>query len=134
LIISGPNIERNKSIDTDVYVQDIMPTVLELAGISKPEFVDFHSLIPLSKGEPGNLTSVYGAYTLRQRMIRSDGFKLIAYPRASKLRLYDIKNDPLEMNDLTDDPMFKGTKDKLWEKLLALQKSMNDPLDLESFY
>lgn len=134
LMISGPDIEQNKTIETDVYVQDVMPTVLELAKISKPEYVDFHSLIPLTKGKKGRLASVYGAYTMRQRMIRADGFKLIAYPSANKLRLYNLENDPFEMNDLSNDPSFAKKKDDLWQELLALQKKMNDPLNLEAYF
>lgn len=134
LLINGPGIAQNKKIDADVYVQDIMPTVLELAGISKPQYVDFHSLIPLTKGAAGNYPAVYGAYTMRQRMIRTDGFKLIAYPRAKKLRLFDMKNDPLEMNDLSEDKAFKSIKNRLWQELLSLQKKMNDPLNLETYF
>jgi len=134
LIISGGNIPKNAKAATDVYVQDIMPTVLELAGVDKPAYVDFHSLLPFTKGQTtGNYTSIYGAYTMKQRMIRSDGFKLIAYPSANKLRLFDMKNDPLEMNDLADNDDFKTEKDKLWLALLLLQKEMNDPLNLEEY-
>jgi arylsulfatase A-like enzyme len=134
LIISGRNISQNKAVETDVYVQDIMPTVLELAGINKPAFVDFYSILPFTKGQgTGNYPSIYGAYTMKQRMIRSDGFKLIAYPRAKKIRLFNLNDDPLEMNDLSDNTDFKAEKDKLWAALLLLQKEMNDPLNLEEY-
>lgn len=134
LIISGGDIPKNEKTAADVYVQDIMPTVLELAGVEKPAFVDFHSLLPFTKGEKtGNYPSIYGAYTMKQRMIRTDGFKLIAYPRANKLRLFNLNNDPLEMNDLSDNADFKTEKDKLWAALLLLQKEMNDPLNLEEY-
>lgn len=134
MILNGASIPKNKTVTTDVYVQDIMPTVLEIAGVAQPDFVDFHSLLPFTKGEvAGNYPGIYGAYTMRQRMIRTDGFKLIAYPRAKKLRLFDMKNDPLEMNDLSDNAKYKAEKDKLWDALLLLQKEMNDPLNLEAY-
>ncbi|SNY94972.1 sulfatase-like hydrolase/transferase [Flagellimonas pacifica] len=134
LFVVGPNIPKNKKIDADVYLQDVMPTILELAGAEKPDFVQFKSLMPLIKGERStNYESIYGCYTNTQRMVRTDGFKLIAYPNASKLRLFDLTNDPLEMNDLADDPKYASTKNTLWKELLSLQKTMNDPLNLEDF-
>ncbi|WP_190810376.1 sulfatase-like hydrolase/transferase [Flagellimonas sp. S3867] len=134
LFVVGPNIPKNKKIDADVYVQDVMPTILEMAGAEKPDFVQFKSLIPLIKGErSSNYESIYGCYTNTQRMVRANGFKLIAYPNAGKLRLFDLTNDPLEMNDLADDAQYAATKADLWNELLALQQTMNDPLDLEQF-
>lgn len=135
MMILGPDIPGNKAVTTDVYVQDIMPTVLEMAGVQKPEFVDFQSLLPLAHGKQADqYSAIYGAYTMKQRMIRSNGFKLIAYPHAKKLRLFDLEKDPLEMNDLSDVAEYKEKKQQLWQELLALQKNMNDPLDLESYF
>jgi len=134
LLISGPNLPRNEKVEADVYVQDIMPTVLEIANIEIPDFVDFHSIIPLIEGKQGNYSSIYGCYTMTQRMIRSEGYKLIAYPKAKKLRLFDLNNDPLEMNDLANDPQFKSKKEELWNDLILLQKEMKDPLDLENYF
>ncbi|WP_420320893.1 sulfatase-like hydrolase/transferase [Flagellimonas sp.] len=134
LFVVGPNIPENKKIEADVYLQDVMPTVLEMAGAEKPDFVQFRSLMPLIKGErESNYESIYGCYTDTQRMVRANGFKLIAYPNAGKLRLFDLKNDALEMNDLAEDPKYTDIKDKLWNKLLSLQQTMNDPLDLKQF-
>ena len=43
LILNGPDIPKNKSIDHEVYLQDIMATTLELGDISPPESIDFKS-------------------------------------------------------------------------------------------
>lgn len=129
LLISGPNIPKGEKISTDVYLQDLMPTALEIAQINKPNYIEFNSLLPLIMGEKeGGRTEIYGSYTMKQRMIRKDGFKLIAYPEAKKLRLFDLKNDPLEMNDLAGDSSYFLLKSELWSDLLRLQVEMNDPL------
>ncbi|MFO7922073.1 MAG: DUF4976 domain-containing protein, partial [Bacteroidales bacterium] len=65
-----------------------------------------------------------------QRMVRKDGFKLIIYPDADKILLFDIENDPREMIDLSDDPDYQDIKAGLFIDLLNLQKEMNDNLDL----
>ncbi len=136
LIVIGPDLPKGKKVDMDVYIQDIMPSTLELANIDKPEYVEFSSLMALAKGEQleGNYPAIYGAYQSTQRMIRTNGYKLIAYPRAHKLLLFDMKNDPLEMNDLADLPENKSLVEDLFTQLLDLQLSMGDSLDLKPFY
>ena len=83
LMVMGPNIPKGKRINADVYLQDIMPTSLEVAGINKPAHVDFHSLMGLinETQEQSHYPKIYGAYMDLQRMIRKDGFKLIVYPK-----------------------------------------------------
>jgi arylsulfatase A-like enzyme len=133
LFVVGPNVPQNEKIDFDVYLQDIMASTLEIAGIEKPEYVDFNSLMPFIRKEKdvSFYPAIYGAYREdMQRMIRADGFKLIVYPRIETIRLFDLNKDPLEMNDLAQYPDYKEIKDTLFKKLLQLQKEMDDPLDL----
>nr|WP_299385896.1 sulfatase-like hydrolase/transferase [Allomuricauda sp.] len=138
LMVVGPDIPKGQKIGTDVYLQDIMATSLELAQIEKPTYVDFNSLLPLAKGETkmGHLTEgVYGAFEKEsQRMIRKDGYKLIVYPKIEKVLLFNLEKDPLEMNDLAGDVANKGMVESLFFDLMALQKKMDDPLDLSAMF
>lgn len=136
MIVVGPDIPANKKLDMDVYLQDIMPTTIELAGIEIPEYVEFKSLLPyLREGQnESSYDAVYGCYQDLQRMIRDDGFKLMVYPYAPKLRLYDLENDPMEMNDLADDPEYQQLVKNLFTKLEKLGKEMDDTLDIRSFF
>lgn len=129
-IAVGPNVEAGKKISEPIYLQDVMPTTLELGGVAKPEHVEFHSILPLLKGAESPYESIYGGYLEKQRSIRTDDYKLIAYPAAKKLRLYDIKNDPLELKDLASDASHEEVKRDLFASLLKLQHQMNDSLDL----
>ena len=70
------------------------------------------------------------AYLEKQRSIRTDQYKLLAYPAASTLRLYDVKKDPQEMKDLAADASMKPVVKELFGDLVQLQKRMNDDLDL----
>jgi choline-sulfatase len=101
-----------------------------LAGVPKPKHVEFQNILPVLAGEPSQYTDIYGAYLELQRSIRSDKYKLIVYPKANALRLYDIVTDPLEQNDLIDDPSMKQVAKDLFDRLIALQRKMNDGLDL----
>jgi arylsulfatase A-like enzyme len=137
LIIAGPDVPENKKIDAAVYLQDIMPSTLELAGAPKPGYVEFNSLMPFVRGEreKSYYPAIYGCYkTDFQRMIRSGGFKLIVYPRAKVMRLYDMNNDPFERNDLAQNPEYSETKSNLFKQLLQLQKEMDDPIDLSDYF
>lgn len=129
-MVVGPNIKAGHKIDQPIYLQDVMPTTLELAGVTKPEHVEFQSLIPVLAGAPSRYSDIYGAYLGLQRSIRTDKFKLIAYPKANVLRLYEISEDPLEKQDLIGDPSMKPIVKDLFDRLVALQGEMRDELDL----
>jgi N-sulfoglucosamine sulfohydrolase len=57
-----------------------------------------------------------------------------AYLHRPKFELYDLKNDPHEIENLADDPKHKGTLKRLQKKLKAFQKRTNDPWILKWDY
>ena len=135
LLMVGPDIPKKHKIDQEVYLQDIMATSLELANIDQPDDIEFNSLLSTAKGtsqEKIYKNGIYGAYIDYQRMIRKDGFKLIVYPKIKKTVLFDLKNDPLEINDLSTNVSYLKKKTDLFTGLLSLQKKFGDPLDLSS--
>ncbi len=133
-IIAGPGIAKGKILDTPIYLQDAMATALELAGVDKPEHVEFKSVMPLLRGETKtHYDRIYGKYLDRQRMIRNGDWKLIFYPRAEKkMRLFNLAKDPQEKNDLIDNPKYASTIRRLKAEFLELQKEMGDELDLDA--
>ncbi|KJF42772.1 sulfatase-like hydrolase/transferase [Draconibacterium sediminis] len=136
LIVVGPDIPENEKRDMQVYLQDIMATSLDLVGVDKPGYVEFNSLIPLidKSANQSSYPEIYGAYTELQRMVRSDDYKLIVYPKAKKILLFDLNNDPLEMNDLAENAAFKEVKEELIVKLKKQMEMMDDPLDLHPYF
>jgi arylsulfatase A-like enzyme len=131
-MIDGPNVPRGAKVNADIYLQDAMATSLELAGIEKPDYVYFNSIMDLAKGERGesHYDAIYGGYINYQRMIRKDGFKLMVYPKLNKVLLFDMENDPEEMIDLAENPDYQEKMDLLFKDLLQLQRELNDPLDI----
>ena len=129
LMVCGPGIPENELIDAPVYLQDIMPTTLELAGADIPEHVRFKSLMPLIDGRrKENYGAIYGAYMDLQRMVTEGNFKLIWYPKIDKYLLFNLKRDPLEVHDLSGNERYAKRLEDMKAKLHALQKEMNDPL------
>jgi choline-sulfatase len=133
MLIAGPGIPAGKTVDAMVYLQDVMATSLDIAGIEKPAQVEFNSLLPLLTGETdqGVYDVIYGAYFGSQRMIRTDRYKMIIYPIANRVWIYDIKNDPLEKTDLAQDKEKHAELLRtLFAKLVAQQEAMDDPVDV----
>jgi choline-sulfatase len=131
LMVTGPGVPRNKKISTPVYLQDIMPSTLELAGVRQPQHVQFKSLLPLISGRSHrSYNAIYGGYIDLQRMVCAGGYKMIYYPKIDKTLLYNLKTDTLEMNNLADDPGNTRLLKKLKNRLKKLQKEVGDSLDL----
>ena len=129
-MVVGPNVAAGRQINEPIYLQDVMPTTLELARIEKPDHIEFHSVLPLLAGGNSPYDVIYGCYLNKQRSIRTDQHKLIVYPEARAIRLYDVQADPLEKNDLANDPANKPLIRELFANLLTLQREMNDDLDI----
>jgi len=137
LMVVGPDIPKGKKVASDVYLQDVMASALELADIKKPDYVEFNSLIDFAMGDrtESYYNGIYGAYEKgSQRMIRKDGFKLIVYPKIEKIRLYNLENDPQELKDIAENPE-NGEKIKaLFADLMVLQKQMGDKLEMQHIF
>lgn len=136
MIIVGPDIPKGEKRDMEVYLQDIVPTVIEYAGGVVPEYVEFNSLKAFIDGsaKKSNYPEVYGAYMDLQRMIRQDDHKLIVYPYAGVKRLFDLSADPDEMNDIASEPGQQERVDKMFSSLQELMVEMDDTLNLVDFF
>jgi arylsulfatase A-like enzyme len=130
-IVVGPGVEAGRRITAPIYLQDVMPTTLELAGVAKPEHVEFQSLLPLLSGAGQTRHDpVYGAYMDLQRSVTADGWKLIVYPQAQATRLYHLADDPRELHDRAAEPAEQPRIEQLFAALREQQARFDDPLDL----
>ncbi|MCF2947893.1 sulfatase-like hydrolase/transferase [Paraglaciecola aquimarina] len=135
-IIWGPGIEGGQTVDADIYLQDVMATSLEIAGAEKPDYVFFNSIIDLAKGKTTNshYDAIYGAYIDSQRMIKKDGFKLLVYPLANTIKLFDLAADPDEVTNLANQAKYKSKVRNLFAELIKLQADLEDEMDLTAMY
>ncbi len=135
LLLVGPDIPKGKRNEMAVYLQDLMPTAIEYAGGTVPEWVEFNSLKPKIEGEQtdSSYPEIYGAYMDLQRMIRVDDYKLIVYPKAGVIKLFDLFHDPLEQHNLARATAQQERVKKLFGQLQELQVEMGDTLDLTHY-
>ena len=143
MIINGPNIKKGSVYNQDIYLQDIVPTTLDLANISIPNYVDFKSFYNLILNKDSNKThdAIYGTYGCCpgnyfdfQRMIRKDNFKLMLFPKNKRIELYDLNQDPYEINNLAENSKYKPKVKDLYKELTILQKEMGDTLNLDMYF
>jgi len=127
LIISGPAVPRDKRSDALAYLYDVYPTLCDLVGIEPPKSVEGLSLAPIIRGEKDSVRQeVFGAYLDVQRMVRTERWKLIYYPYLQRLQLFDLKNDPQEMQDLMTPWRWLNTN---WYKPLGSLSEHNKVVD-----
>ena len=131
-IVIGPNVEEGAKNNAPIYLQDVVPTSLELAGTAVPKHVEFKSLLPLLRGdEIETYNAIYGAYMGTQRMVTKHGWKLIYYPTVGVTRLFQLDEDPYEKNDLAANPEYAPKIAMLRAELEGLSVEMKDPLDYD---
>lgn len=111
LVIAGPGLEKNRGsrVETQVRLIDIMPTVLELAGIEVPGGIDGVSLLPVVKGDrtaaPGDAVSYaassnFGLSLTRDNTVKYEFNNSPWAPIFGEERFYSLPDDPLCANDL----------------------------------
>lgn len=134
-IVVAPGVKKDRKIDAPIYLQDAMATSLALAGVEPPKHVFFNSLLPLLNNDAKRSAypEIYGAYLELQRSVTVGDYKLIVYPKASKLLLFNLKADPMEMTDLADNPKYAKKVKDMFAHLAALQTSLGDSLNLSAF-
>jgi arylsulfatase A-like enzyme len=132
LIFAGPGIPHGRS-EALVYLFDIFPTVGELAGTETPKGLDGKSLAPVIRGQqPSVRETVFLAYMKGQRAVRRGDWKLIRYPQVNYTQLYNLKDDPHELNDLAADPAHAGNVSMMLDLLEQEQQRYGDTLPLTS--
>jgi arylsulfatase A-like enzyme/Tfp pilus assembly protein PilF len=118
-LMKGPGIGSKKEVAQQVQLVDILPTFLDLAGISKPQGLDGRSLLPLLQGNSWSesiaiLETEYplGIGWSPLYAARSSQWKVIDAPGPE---LYNIKEDPKENKNEQGkvDSTVRGLSDKL---------------------
>ncbi|MCA9021004.1 MAG: sulfatase-like hydrolase/transferase, partial [Planctomycetaceae bacterium] len=133
LIFKGPGIPENKSSDALVYLYDIFPTVCDLAQIQVPTGVEGSDLAPIWRGKSDRVRdTLFTTYEDLMRAVRDDRWKLIRYPQINKTQLFDLKEDPYELKDLSEHPDQKQRIEKMLSELKAWQKKTDDKQSLTS--
>ncbi len=140
LLIRGSNglgFRPGITCDTPVCLEDIMPTLLELAGAPIPDDLDGKSLLPILRGEADRVRPwLHGehaaCYSADQAFhsITDGRLKYIWRPRSGAEQLFDLAVDPGECTDLADSkdraPALKQFRERLIETLRNRPEGFTD--------
>jgi len=135
LICSPPRrwgLPRGAVLDQPVELKDIMPTLLEAAGVGVPPSVDGRSLLAAARGEPWR-EHVMGEYTACYRKDQgmqyvTDGReKYIWFHHTGRERFFDLEADPGECRDLSADATAEPRLQRWREVLAGINEQRGDP-------
>ena len=134
LIIYDPRVTKSSTVEEMVLNIDIPKTMMDMAGLVAPQNYQGKSLAPLMVNNNAHLNrsailvehlwdnpdipSSEGIRTERWKYFR---YRLINAPE----ELYDLKNDPLEKNNLASDIKYAKILDKLRKECEATSSKYN---------
>ena len=134
LIISGPGIKKGVRTESLVYLNDIFPTIADMVGTEIPETVEGKSLVSILDEPTSKVReSVFFMYKNFQRGVRTKDWKLINYlvEGEKTTQLFEIKKDPLEMNNLANDPKYKEKVEEMTQLLQEWINKSGDKVQLD---
>jgi len=135
MVAAHPSCEVPGSVCNEwVYLQDLFPTFLEMAGVTPPDVPDTQSILDniLGRNKPTRRDSVYGAFDghifpTPLRLVRTRTHKFV-FNRSDTGELYDLVNDPGELRNLIDIPETKAIQDQLMERMAEYMVELDDPM------
>ncbi|PHQ31999.1 sulfatase-like hydrolase/transferase [Rhodopirellula bahusiensis] len=149
-IIQGPDIPKGKRAIGNLYLLDLLPTLVDLAKIDRPETLEGQSLQPVIRGEQDLLRDVlYGVYCggtkPGMRSVKKGDWKLIKYDaldgKVRETQLFNLAANPLEYlpehkreseleTDLAENPDYAEKRQELEALLLSEMQRLDDPYRL----
>jgi arylsulfatase A-like enzyme len=125
LIFAGPGIPAGVQSDALTYLLDIFPTLCDLNDIEIPDSVEGMSLVPCMHGSANARDSLYLVYGDSIRGVTNGSYKLIEYA-CGETQLFDIKNDPYELQNLAEDQASQEMLKSMRTELLKFAAKWND--------
>jgi arylsulfatase A-like enzyme len=106
-IVVAPGVTTpGSTTDWPVSLLDIYPTLVELAGLERPEYLEGNSLVRLLRNPSMDWDyPTVSTYGYENHAVVSSTYKLIRYADGSE-ELYDTSDDPNEWTNLAGDPRF----------------------------
>lgn len=132
--------DPGRTEDAFVSLADFAPTFLDVAGVPLPDDLTGRSLVPFLHGQApedwrdtvfAQCNGVELYYT--QRIVMTHEYKYV-YNGFDNDELYDLRLDPLEMTNRSDDPNYTATKHELVWRMWRFAAEQGDELIMNSYY
>jgi arylsulfatase A-like enzyme len=132
LIFRLPGTRTGRVIQDSVELIDVAPTIMDDLGFQIPPEMQSYSLLPAMQGGTVTQREFVFAESGAVKMLRGERYKLVYYPGQSYGELYDLSNDPLEMNNLYENPSYQQIRATMIQSLLDRLIYTEAPLHGES--
>lgn len=131
LVMRWPGvIPADTRVDALTQNIDFAPTFLDVAGIDTPDAMHGRSLLPLARGAAPDdwRDAVYYHYyevgehnVPRHEGVATKCYKLIHYYDVDQWELFDLEQDPMELQSVYSDPAYTDTLARLTATLTQLR-------------
>jgi arylsulfatase len=141
MVVSGPGLDRGVTRQEFVHLEDVFPTVLELAGVEQPQLPALNpqigmpigvahgrSVVALARGRDTDWRreaycesyNIYHFATPQQwaRTVRDERFRFTWYPNGGGEQLFDLERDPDETVNRAADADYATVRNDLRDRLL----------------
>ena len=136
-LIRYPGKIKPHTVSDEIILNvDFAPTFLEYTGLPIPVEIQGRSFEPILSGKPPKdwRKSMYyryyhypGDHQVQQHYgVRTDRFKLIFFHRLNQWELFDLAEDPHELNNVYAAPAYAHTVKQLKSELERLRQQLND--------
>lgn len=128
MIKSAGSNTQGKISDKLCYLIDVFPTVCEMVGTDIPSSVDGVSLVPAINEDKPVRDYLYYSYMDNQRAVSDGEWKLCEYnvKGVRTTQLFNLKNDPWEMNNLAGEKKYGKIIQKLRKQMSLEQVETKD--------
>ncbi len=135
LVIFHPDCENPGTVNDDlVYLQELMCTVLDAAGVDVPDDLDGRSFLDatLGRNTDWDRDDVYCVFerhftVAQQRMVRTRTHQL-TFNSADQGELYDLVLDPYQLTNVYGQPAYEKVRRDLGARMEAHMVRLRDPL------
>lgn len=140
LLASGPGVPSGKVVSDPVSTLDLAATFCDYAGTSLSPEAQSESIRPLIEGDATrdvaynewNVNASRCGVPLNLRTVRTKTAKLTLELESGAGEMYDLANDPYEMQNLFDDPGYAAMRAELTDMIHArpggVAESFDDPI------
>lgn len=138
LVMNGPGIPRNLVVDDPVSTLDLGATMQDYCGVGADARIHGRSLRPLVEGRGETRDFAYLEWDveparycigkeLKLRTVRTKTHKLTLELNSGAGELYDLRNDPDEMDNLFDDAGYLSVRKELADMIASRPKDEIEP-------
>ncbi len=143
MVARGPGVASGKVVSDPVSTLDLAATFYDYAGAGQPMALQSWSLRPLLEGGPQTRDVAYSEWhvhpsrcgvALKLRTVRTKTHKCIFELESGAGELYDLANDPAEMDNRFDDPgcakVRKELNDMMRERPGVVRTDLAEPVGM----